>query len=305
MANSAPSWSSRSLASSFAHSIFYHAIRLGGRWIAYFMLVFVVLFYTLAPSVRSRSNAYRERRFGKRNGVEQFADCFRLQWEFGKMLVDRAVMGILGQFAMDAMDKDRQTLADLAAKGRGLILITGHAGCWQLGMSVLDHINAPKAVVMYRNEGDVDRHYFEHDDENGGPGFTIIDPRGPMGGTLEMMDILKQGGVLCVMGDRDFGSNKNTVDVEFMGDTVPMPISAYRLASSMNVPMAATFSHRTHAGHGRIWISRVIDVPEGLGRRADEYKPFVRQFAEGLEEFVHHHPYQFYNFYNMWKQEDQ
>ncbi|MGL1862106.1 MAG: lysophospholipid acyltransferase family protein [Pseudodesulfovibrio sp.] len=297
-------WSSKSLASSFAHNIFYWAIRFGGRYIAYFMLIFVVAFYTVQPAIRNRSSEYRLRRFGQRSFLGELCDCFKLQMELGKMLVDRAVMGILGEFTMDATDQDKQTLTDLAAQGQGMVLVTGHVGCWQLGMSVLDLIDGPIAVVMYTDENDVDRHYYEHGDKQGPP-FSIIDPRGPMGGTLEMMEIIKKGGVLCVMGDRNFGSPKGMVDVEFMGGTISVPISAYKIASTMNVPIAVTFSHRTGAGHGRIWISRVIDVPEELGRRTDNYQPYAQQFAQGLEEFVAKHPYQFFNFFNMWDHKNQ
>lgn len=295
------SWSSRSVASGFAHKLFYIAIRLGGRWVAYFMLFFVVGFYTCVPSIRNRSKSYRRRRFGRQTALREFIVTFSLQWQFGTMLVDRAVMGILGRFDLDTSPEDAQTLIDLSAEGRGLIILTGHVGCWQLGATILDHIDAPKAVVMYRSEKDVDRHYFEHGEQEDDPGFTIIDPRSPMGGILEMMDVLKRGGVLCVMGDRDFGSEKNVVDVRFLGDTIEVPVSPYRLAATMNAPIAVTFSNRTHAGHGRIWISRLIDVPEGLGRSSEAYRPYAQQFADGLDEFVQDHPHQFYNFYNMWE----
>lgn len=191
MKDSNKTWSSSSLASAFAHRLFYWAIRVGGRWVAYFMLHFVVGFYTCLPWVRERSQPYRLRRFGPRAFPRELVDCHRLQMEFGKMLVDRAVMGILGEFTMKASEGDRKVLSDIASCGRGLILVTGHAGCWQLGMSVLDHIDAPKAVVMYRGESDVDRHYFEHGES--GPPFSIIDPCSPLGGTLEMMDVLKKG----------------------------------------------------------------------------------------------------------------
>ncbi|BCS88449.1 lysophospholipid acyltransferase family protein [Pseudodesulfovibrio sediminis] len=277
---------------------------MAGRPLAYCMLFFVVPFYTLRPNIRRRSAEYRRRRFGDRGALGQFVDCFKLHMEFGKMLVDRAVMGILGQFSLDASPEDFQTLVDLAAQGRGLILITGHVGCWQLGMSVLNKIDGPKAIVMYNNRKDVDKHYYEHDDGNEHPGFSIIDPRSAMGGTLEMMTVLKQAGLLCIMGDRSFGSTKNVVDVDFMGGTIPLPISAYKLASNLNVPIVVTFSHRTGAGYGRIWISRVIDVPENMGRNAQIYQPYAQCFAKGLEEFTEHHPWQFYNFYNMWEKEE-
>jgi len=297
-------WSSRSLASNLAHKIFYIAIKLLGRHVAYFMLIFVVAYYTCLPEVRHRSKEYRLRQFGPRSFWGELTDSYRLQWELGKMLVDRAVMGILGKFEMIASAEDRQRLVDLTAKGRGLILITGHVGCWQLGMTVLDHIDASKAVVMYKDDLDVDKHYFEHAKEKKPLPFDIIDPRSPLGGSLEMMDVLKKGGILCVMGDRNFGSPRGTVDVDFMGDDIQVPISAYKLASTMHTPIVVTFSHRTRAGYGRIWISRVIDVPQNLGRTAEAYQPYAQSFADGLEEFTKKHPWQFYNFYNMWKEEE-
>lgn len=294
-------WSSRSLASAFAHNIFYYAIRIGGRSIAYFMLCFVVFFYTCLPAVRQRSSHYRLRRFGPRSFLGGFRDCFALQMEFGKMLVDRAVMGILGDFTMSATPEDIQGLTNVMNRGRGMIVITGHVGCWQLGMAGLDFLDAPKGVVMYRDEQDVDKQYFEHDGKPERPPFTIIDPRAEMGGTLEMMNILKKGGILCVSGDRNFGSPRGITSVDFMGGVIDVPMSAYKLASAMNVPMVVTFSHRTGPGRGRIWISRIIDVPEDLGRSTDAYRPYAQQFADGLGEFVTAHPFQFYNFFNMWK----
>ncbi|MBI9080497.1 MAG: lysophospholipid acyltransferase family protein [Pseudodesulfovibrio sp.] len=294
-------WSSRSLASAFAHKIFYYAIRIAGRGIAYFMLFFVVGFYTCIPKIRNRSREYRIKRFGERSFLGELTDCFRLQMEFGKMLVDRAVMGILGEFIMSATEQDKQTMTDLISQGRGLILITGHVGCWQLGMSVLDSLDVPKAVVMYRDDSDVDKHYFEHNKKTNELPFTIIDPRSPMGGTLEMMNVLKKGGILCMMGDRNFGSPNGIVDVNFMNGNINVPISAYKIASAMEVPIIATFSHRTGAGQGQIWISRLIDVPQNLGRSMDAYRPYAQLFADGLDEFVDAHPFQFYNFFNMWK----
>ncbi len=293
-------WSSRSLASAFAHKIFYYAIRIAGRGIAYFMLFFVVGFYTCIPKVRNRSREYRTKRFGKRSLLGELTDCFRLQMEFGKMLVDRAVMGILGEFIMSATEQDKQKLADLIAQGRGLILITAHAGCWQLGISVLDSFDVPKAVVMYKGDFDEDKQYFEHVESTDELPFTIIDPRSPMGGTLEMMDILKKGGILCVTGDRNFGSHKGIVDVNFMDGRIDIPISAYKIASAMQVPIVVAFSYRTGAGHGRIWISRLIDVPEKMGRNTEAYRPYAQQFADGMDDFVKAHPFQFYNFFNMW-----
>ena len=85
-----------------------------------------------------------------------------------------------------------------------------------------------------------------------------------------------------------------------MDGRIDIPISAYKIASAMQVPIVVAFSYRTGAGHGRIWISRLIDVPEKMGRNTEAYRPYAQQFADGMDDFVKAHPFQFYNFFNMW-----
>ncbi len=296
-------WTSKSLASSFWHKIFYAAIRFAGRRGAYCLLFFVVFFYTLRPSVRQRSAVYREKRFGKGSFVRSFWNCFRMHWEFGKILVDRAVMGILGEFVMTPDKEDKQQVADLSTQGKGLILLTAHVGCWQLGLSILQDIKVPLAVVMYKADSDVDRHYFEHQGAQSGPPFSVIDPSGPMGGMIEMMAVLQKGGVVCLMGDRTFGSQKGFVDVDFMGGRIALPVSSYKLASAMNAPIAVAFTRRTGPGRGRIWLSRIIRVPHLTDRETNACRPYAQEFANGLEEYVRKHPFQFFNFFNMWEKQ--
>lgn len=296
-------WTSKSLASGFFHRIFYAAIRLGGRWAAYCMLIFVVGFYALHPGVRARTAEYRKRIRGRRGWLANLWFCYRHYLEFGKMLVDRAVLGILGRFDMFTAREDTELLQDLLdEEQKGLIIVTGHAGCWQLGTTGLEGIDAPKAVVLYRDDQDVDRQHFEHGDTDRPP-FQIIDPTGPLGGAVEMMEALKQGSIICFMGDRNFGDGNSGVTVDFLGGKIEVPIGAYRLASIMGTPVVVTFSRRTGPGKGEIWVSRAIQVPGGLGRDAAAYRPYAQMFADSLEAYVHRHPLQFYNFYNMWKNE--
>ncbi len=298
-------WTSKSLASSFFHRIFYATIRLGGRWAAYCLLVFVAGFYALHPGVRARTAEYRRKVLGESGFFRNLWFCYRHYFEFGKMLVDRAVLGILGRFDMHTTREDKELLRDLLAEERkGLIIITGHAGCWQLGTAGLEDIDAPKAVVLYRDRADVDRQYYEHGKGRKAP-FRIIDPLGPLGGTVEMMEALKQGSIICFMGDRNFGDGNSGVKVDFLGGEIEVPIGAYRLASLMGAPVVVAFSRRTGPGRGKIRISRALQVPDGLGREAQAYKVYAQMFADDLEEYARTNPLQFYNFYDMWEKRDE
>jgi predicted LPLAT superfamily acyltransferase len=293
-------WNSRSIGSSFQHDIFYTLIRLGGRHLAYALLLFVVLYYTLfRPSVRARSSHYLSRRFPRRHPLLKIWDSYRLNLGIGRVLVDRAVLGILGPQSLKVDLGGRDELAALLSEGRGLVLVTAHVGCWQLAMSSLRVLGAKVNLLMHREEGDIDRHFFEHGDAEAP--YGIIDPAGYLGGALEMLQVLKHGEVLCIMGDRVMGGEGGTVTVDFLGDPVDLPFSPYKLASATGAPLAVIFPYRTDDGAYALKLARVIQVPEQLGRRATAYTPYAAQFAEALECFAAEHPYQFFNFFDMWK----
>ncbi len=303
MSNEQKQWSSKSIGSNWQHQIFYILIRSGGKQLAYLLLFFVVLYYVLfRPSVRNRSSYYLKRRFPGRNSLFMLWDSYLLSLGIGLTLVDRAILGISGVENLDVSLEGREILVNLLAEGRGLILVTAHVGCWQLAMSSLSALDTEVNLLIHREEGDLDRHFFEHAGEK--PPYRIIDPAGYLGGALEMLQVLKNGKLLCIMGDRVMGAEGSTISVDFLGAPVKLPFSPYKLASATGAPLAVIFPYRTDSGGYALKVAKIIRVPENLGRSANGYLPFAREFVTALEQFVTEHPYQFYNFYNMWEKTD-
>lgn len=292
-------WTARSIGSAFQHQIFYTMIRLGGRRLANFALAFVVAWYILfRPSVRHRCNFYLSRRFPGVRGFRSLLNCYELSHALGQVLVDRAVLGILGPEVITCSLAGRELLQSLLKEGNGLILLTSHVGCWQLGMASLRCLDTPLNLLIHREEGDVDRHFFEHGTETSP--YRIIEPGGPLGGVLEMLSALEAKELLCIMGDRVMGGPSNTIAVHFLGGAIQVPFSPYKLASATGAPIAVIFPY--HAGSGRyaLRVARIIRVPENLGRNSSAYRVYTEQYIQVLEEFVHDYPYQFFNFFNMW-----
>ncbi len=297
-------WTARSLGSAFQHKIFYTLIRFGGRQAAYLLLVFVVAWYVLfRPSARKRSSFYLRRRFPGRNAFQRLLDCYRLCLALGRVLVDRAVLGILGSHRLHCSLQGREQLQALLAEGHGLILLTAHVGSWQLGMASLAKLDAPISLLIHREEGDVDRHFFEHrggvEHDTASP-YRIIEPLGYLGGTLEMLQVLKAGEVLSIMGDRVLGGEKSNVEVDFLGSAVAMPFSPYKLASATAAPIAVIFPYKSGHDSYALRVARIIRVPENLGRASSAFLPYAEQYAQALETFVQEHPFQFFNFFDMW-----
>jgi len=292
-------WTARSIGSAFQHSIFYAVIRFAGRYGAYALLVFVVAWYVLFRAVvRQRASFYLNRRFPGRNPLQRILDCYRLCLSLGKVLVDRAVVGILGSKELTCSLEDRELLHGLLAEGKGLILVTAHVGSWQLGMASLVQLQTPVSLLIHRDQGDVDRHFFEHGDQ--APPYRIIDPLGYLGGTLEMLQVMKQKEVLCIMGDRIMGGEGSNLSVAFLGGEISVPFSPYKLASATGAPIAVIFPHTDGRNGYALKVAGVIWVPGNLGRSPAAYKTFAEQYVQALEGFVRDYPYQFFNFFDMW-----
>lgn len=296
------SWSARSIGARWQHRFFYALIRFAGRRAARVMASFVALYYVLfRPSVRDRSRPYLSRRFPRRNALLRFWDSYRITVEIGKVLVDRAALGMLGPGQLTVRDSQREALLERVREGRGLILVTAHAGCWQFAMENLRMLETPVSLLLHREEGDVDLHIFEHRGDDAA--FRVIDPAGPLGGALEMLHVLKHGEVLCIMGDRAMGGDRGTVEVEFLGGRVRVPVTPYQLASATGAPVVVIFPYKSGPGNYSLQVAKVIRVPAGLGRVPEAYRPYAEAFIRALEGFVGEHPYQFFNFFDMWNQE--
>jgi predicted LPLAT superfamily acyltransferase len=296
-------WSSRSIGSRLQHGSFRVLLRAGGLRAAYALLYPVVAWYTLfRPSVRRRSSYYLARRFPGRSLPGRLLDSYRLALELGKALVDRDAVALLPPGAVSATLRERGALLDLLREGRGLILLISHVGSWQAMLPALNLLRTPVNLLIQREEGDVDRHYFEL---RGEPcPFTIIDPRGYLGGAIEMAGALKRGEVLCVMGDRVFGDSRGVLPVDFLGAPAPFPTGPYRIAAATGAPIAVLFSVKTAPATYDMAFAGVLRVPPGAGRDPEACREHLEAYVRMLEQCVERHPFQFFNFFDLWANPD-
>jgi predicted LPLAT superfamily acyltransferase len=307
-------WDSRSVGKRWQFAFFAVLIRMGGRRLAYLFMYPVVAWYVLfRPFVRRRCRYYLDRRFPEvRNPLWRLWHDYRRIEALGGTLIDRAAYAFLGSRTLQLDFPEGPRLQDLIEEGRGLIILNSHVGCWQVAMSAFRYLRVPVSIVIHHGAADIDPRWFQGTPnaihrvwEPHHPGrevpFSIIDPAQPMGGVLQMIGALQRKEVLGLMADRVFGPDPNTLEAPFLGAPVCFPVSPYRLASMQGTPIAVVFSYRTGFSTYHIELSRVIRVPAGLGRSNAAYAPYLAQFVATLEGFVSSHPWQFFNFHDMWQ----
>ncbi len=294
-------WDSRSVGKGWQFAFFRLLLRMGGRRLAYVCMYVVAAWYVLlCPFVRRRCRHYLDRRFPEvRMPRTRLWHDYRRIEALGESLIDRAAFGLLGPDVLRLEFQEGRRLQELIDEGHGLILLNSHVGCWQVAMAAFSYLRVPVSIVMHRGATDIDPRWF--DGAGSDVPFSIIDPTQPMGGVMQMIAAIKENQVLGLMADRVFGDDPNTLQTPFLGAPVCFPVSPYRLASMQGTPIAVVFSHKVEFSTYRIELARVIRVPVGLGRLNAVYSPYLQQFVGTLEAFVASHPWQFFNFHDMWQ----
>ena len=290
------------LGSRLQYGIFEVLVRCRLLFVARMVLAFVVLYYALLPHVQQRCAAYIKRRFPCAGGLGRFVHTYRLYLNFGQVLLDRMIAGVTGRFPFCETDQQVRQCFDVAgANPHGCIVLTAHVGAWQVGIAGLDQFDRPVNVVQLHNPADQGKHYFQH---GRGRPFNIIDSADPVGSMVEAAAALRRGEVVCLMGARMHGTRQSGqgVDVAFMGGNIRIPASGYALASITGAELLMLFTVR-EKGVTRVFKAERLEVPAGLPRRdVAVFQPYAQQFATAMEAVVERHPYQFFNFYDMWSQ---
>ncbi|HPF71000.1 MAG TPA: lysophospholipid acyltransferase family protein [Candidatus Krumholzibacteria bacterium] len=190
-------------------------------------------------------------------------------------------------------------LAALTAKGRGVLILTGHLGCWELlGTWLARAVPAagcgPLAVVTgtVRNPA-VDRLV---QGRRRAAGLVVL-PR--EGGPGPLVRHLAAGGVAAVLLDQDLGVP--SLDVPFFGRRARTPIGFGRLVLQRGVPVLPMAIGRQGEGHVvRSLPPLCWDPDPAAARDPRRVAAVLARCNEALETLVRRNPAEWVWFHDRW-----
>jgi lauroyl/myristoyl acyltransferase len=183
---------------------------------------------------------------------------------------------------------------------RGAILLTSHQGNWQVAMTALEELGKIVHLVMVPDQNPSMQRALDPDGERGN--LRIISPERYLGGVIEIINVLREGDVVSIMGDRGYGAS--AVEVSFLGDKAWFPYSAFSLAAAAECPLVVMETAKVSSYSYMVDMSNVL-YPRYQGRRdrAGQLQPWVQEFVSLMEAFVEEHPYQCFLFRDVWTEE--
>ena len=186
-----------------------------------------------------------------------------------------------------------ETLQVLLA-GRGVILVTGHYGSFEIVGHLLAALGFDVAAVMrpldnvYLNRFIVSSRRTH--------GLRLLDKRGA---SAEAEGMLREGTLVGFIGDQDAG--RKGIFVEFFG----RPASTYKsiglLAMATGSPIVVGYARRRGgAAHYDVGVQRVIH-PREWESRDDPLRWITQAYTSAIEQIVRAQPEQYLWMHRRWK----
>jgi len=265
-----------------------------------YRLLYIVCFHYLIFDREAVSGAlaYVNKRFPGCGFLKGRRHVYRIFINQGRHFIDRYAF-ISKHTMFDIKLRGPDSLPALAGDaGQGLILLMTHIGNWQIAMTTVKELKKTVYMLMRPEDNPAIKGSLAISSE-GGP-VRVISPEQYLGGIIEIMNALRKGNIVSMMGDRGYGFN--VIDVDFLGDKAWFPCSAFTIAAATSCPVVVLLSTKTGNRKYSVDVARVMHPSYRAGsEKRRQLRGWVQEYAGILESYVEKYPYQCFLFNDIWK----
>jgi len=196
----------------------------------------------------------------------------------------------------DIVDEDRQVFESLLARGRGIVLITGHYGNWEVGsLLIRSALDLPLTIVaMAEADPTVNRIRLAMREKLGA---ETIEVRQSLDTALQIRRCLEDNRIVAMLVDRHFGRDR--VAATLFGRAVWLLRTPLLMAHVSGAPILPCSIERIGPGRFKARPGKPIYVASDIPRD-EAIKLAAQAVADALAAQVREHPEFWYHFYRYW-----
>lgn len=265
---------------------------------AYALLYFVCLHYLFFDRTAVlNALSYIQKRFPADNYFKRRLKVYRLFISQGKQLIDRAAI-LSGKNLFDIQLNGYQQLKQLLTeKNQGFVLLTAHLGNWQIALTTLKKMAKPVHLMIRPEDNQAVKESLGIDAQDNF--IKTISPEGYLGGVVEAMQVLKEGEIVSIMGDRKYGFE--ALEISFLDNKAYFPFGAFSLAASSRCPVVVLLSAKLPGNKYIVDVSHILYPRYNSNQdKRQQLKVYVQEFANILDDYVKKYPYQCFLFHDVW-----
>lgn len=182
------------------------------------------------------------------------------------------------------------------SEGKGVIVLSGHIGNWELGAAAISMIGYPiNAVVLTHTNKKINDLFTKR---------RLIGNMKPIeiGVALKACyRALRSNELLALLGDRDF--TRNGIATEFFGKEAMLPRGPAIFSYRLGAPIVPTFLVREPDDTFRLIIEKPFTATPGLEEEA-AVKELTLKCARSIEGCVKKYPTQWFVFRDIWSEDE-
>lgn len=178
------------------------------------------------------------------------------------------------------------------SKGKGVIVLSAHIGNWELGGAALSLSGYPIAAVTLTHQNKKINDFFTRQRMLGGVRPIEI------GLSLRSCySVLKNNGLLALLGDRDF--SKNGIRIEFFGQSALIPKGPAALSYRMGSAIVPTFLIRDPDDSFKLIMEEPI-FPNPGEPEEEAIVNLTRRYLAAIESCIRRYPAEWCVFREIW-----
>lgn len=293
-------WSGKTRGGTFGYKFFILLIENSNQKVTYFFLRIVAFYFFLF--VRNKNIKFYFRDIHKLKGLAFQKALYRNYLMLGEVLVDKIAFLVKPRVHFTFDYEGEEYLHEMAAGGKGGMLIGAHMGNWELAGNLLDRIDSKVNVLMLDAEHQSIKALLESYKVLSK--FEVILIRDDFSHLIKIREALERNEFVVMHGDRYVDGN-GVIELDFMAAKAKFPVGPLYMASKFAVPVSFVYTLKDRATHYHFYATKpeIFPYPASLKRRREDIRVMVEKYVSNLEFMVKRYPTQWFNYFPFWEDE--
>lgn len=293
-------WSGKTRGGTFGYKFFILLIKNSNQKVTYFFLRIVAFYFFLF--VRNKNIKFYFRDIHKLKGLAFQKALYRNYLMLGEVLVDKIAFLVKPRVHFTFDYEGEEYLHEMAAGGKGGMLIGAHMGNWELAGNLLDRIDSKVNVLMLDAEHQSIKALLESHKVLSK--FEVILIRDDFSHLIKIREALERNEFVVMHGDRYVDGN-GVIELDFMAAKAKFPVGPLYMASKFAVPVSFVYTLKDRATHYHFYATKpeIFPYPASLKRRREDIRVMVEKYVSNLEFMVKRYPTQWFNYFPFWEDE--
>jgi KDO2-lipid IV(A) lauroyltransferase len=196
----------------------------------------------------------------------------------------------------DHTSESHELFERLLAEGRGIIVVTGHCGNWEMGSFLMRRTVAARLTIIAMAEANPDVNRIRNSIRER-LGAETLEVRQSLDTALQIRRRLGDNQMVAILMDRHLGRDR--VAVTLAGRHAWFLRTPALLSYLTGAPLLPCFINRAQPGRFAVHLGEPIRVSRDLPRD-EAIQRAAQLFADQLGERLRRHPAHWYHFYRYW-----